>query len=90
MINTVEIQTNDTKYEVEYTWDHGEDASVVIGQDQTRFSFKYKNGELVECNLPDGYGVNLMNDIIQRIYDIEIAKSRYSDELKYYCYIRRI
>ena len=89
MIRAVEIQTNDIKYEVEYTDSAGEDFSLVTEKDQTRFYFKYRNGLLDEHTLPEGYGVNLIKDIMQRIYDIEIAKSKYSDGLKYFCYIRR-
>lgn len=90
MINAVEIQTDAIKYEVEYTWDRGEDYSLCIDPDQTRFGFKYVNGRLSHSTRPEGYGQNLMNDIMQRIYDIESAKSDYVDELWFYCYIRRL
>lgn len=89
MINAVEIQTDAIKYEVEYTWDRGEDYSLCIDEDQTRFGFKYEDGKLSHSVMPSGYGVNLMNDIFQRIYDIESAKSRHIDGLWFYCYIRR-
>lgn len=89
MINSVEIQANDIKYEVEYTWDAGEDYSLCIDPDQTRFGFKYANGRLSHSVMPPGYSINLMNDIFQRIYDIESAKSKYVDGLWFFCYIRR-
>ena len=90
MLKTVDFQIADSKYEVEYTYDAGFDYSVVIDPDQTRFGFKYENGNPSHSTLPKGYGKDLMNDIMQRIYDIERAKSKYVDGLWWFCYIRRV
>lgn len=88
-INAVEIQAGCSTYEVEWTWDAGEDHSLCIDKDQTRFGFKYIEGKLSHSVRPEGYGQNLMNDIMQRIYDIEREKSKYVDGLWFFCCIRR-
>ena len=88
-MNVVEIQTNDIKYEVEYTDSVGEDHSLVVDEDQSRFEFKFQNAELVHHTLPEGYGENLIKDIMRHIYSIEIAKTKYADGLIFFCYIRR-
>lgn len=90
MLAAVEFQIGDSRYEVEYTFDPGFDHSVVIDQNQHRFGFRYKDGRLSHSTRPKGFGEEFMNDVMQRLYDIESAKSRYVDDLWFFCYIRRI
>ncbi len=89
MIKAVEFQAGDTKYEVSYTFDAGENYSLVLGEDETRFSFKYIDGKLSHSVMPQGYSIPLMNDIIHRIYEKEKALTDYVDGLLFFCYIRR-
>lgn len=89
MINAVEFEINDIKYEVEYTVYASEDYSLCIREDQTRFGFKYLENKLSHAVLPKGYGEHLMYDLIERIYRIERKKSKYVEGLWYFCYICR-
>ena len=88
-MNSVEFQIVDSKYVVDYTWTAAEDQSLVIDENQTRFGFKYENNQLSHSVMPKGYGEALMNDIMQRLFEIEAAKSQYVNGLWFYCSISR-
>lgn len=89
-MRTVEIQIVDSKYVVDYTWCASENYSLCPREDQTSFGFKFHNGVLSHSTRPKGYGEQLINDIMQRLYDIEYAKSRHSDGIWFFCYISRL